>query len=115
AKFFQTQAVYDMETFEKFMKKVEKFEVPVLGGIVLLKSAGMARYMNKNVAGVSVPEKYIKMMAEAKKEERAKVSIQIGAELIKGMKGLCQGVHIMPLGWERYVPKLLEVSGLIKR
>ncbi|MCK4418382.1 methylenetetrahydrofolate reductase [Candidatus Aerophobetes bacterium] len=115
AKFFQTQAVYDMEIFEKFMKKVEKFKVPILGGIVLLKSAGMARYMNKNVAGVSVPEKYIKMMAEAKKEERAKVSIQIGAELIKGMKGLCQGVHIMPLGWERYVPKLLEVSGLIKR
>ncbi len=115
AKFFQTQAVYDLEIFEKFMKKVEKFKVPILGGIVLLKSAGMARYMNKNVAGVSVPEKYIKMMAEAKKEERAKVSIQIGAELIKGMKGLCQGVHIMPLGWERYVPKLLEVSGLIKR
>ncbi len=115
AKFFQTQAVYDMEIFEKFMKKVEKFKVPILGGIVLLKSAGMARYMNKNVAGVSVPEKYIKMMAEAKKEERAKVSIQIGAELIKRMKGLCQGVHIMPLGWERYVPKLLEVSGFIKR
>lgn len=112
AKFFQTQAVYDLKTFEKFMKKVEKFEVPILGGIVLLKSAGMARYMNKNVAGVSVPEKYIKMMAEAKKEERAKVSIQIGAELIKGMKGLCQGVHIMPLGWERHVPKLLEASGL---
>ncbi len=115
AKFFQTQAVYDLEIFEKFMKKVEKFKVPILGGIVLLKSAGMARYMNKNVAGVSVPEKYIKMMAEAKKEERAKVSIQIGAELIKGMKGLCQGVHIMPLGWERYVPKLLEASGLLER
>lgn len=115
AKFFQTQAVYDLKTFEKFMKKVEKFKVPILGGIVLLKSAGMARYMNKNVAGVSVPEKYIKMMAEAKKEERAKVSIQIGAELIKGMKGLCQGVHIMPLGWERHVPKLLEASGLSGR
>jgi len=115
AKFFQTQAVYDLKTFEKFMKKVEKFEVPILGGIVLLKSAGMARYINKNVAGVSVPEKYIKMMAEAKKEERAKVSIQIGAELIKGMKELCQGVHIMPLGWERHVPKLLEASGLSGR
>ncbi len=115
AKFFQTQAVYDLEEFEKFMKEAEKFKVPILGGIVLLKSAGMARYMNKNVAGVSVPEKYIKMMAEAKKEERAKVSIQIGAELIKGMKGLCQGVHIMPLGWERHVPKLLEASGLSGR
>lgn len=112
ARFFQTQAVYDLKKFEEFMKKAEKFGVPILGGIVILKSAGMARYMNEKVAGVSVPEKYIKMMAEAKKGERAKVGIQIGAELIRGMKDLCQGVHIMPLGWERYVPELLKASGL---
>ncbi|GAI04925.1 unnamed protein product [marine sediment metagenome] len=68
--------------------------------------------MNENVAGVSVPEKYINMMAEAKKEKRAKVGIQIAAKLIKGMKDICQGIHIMPMGWERYVPELLEVSGL---
>ncbi len=113
AKFFQTQAIYDLQKFEEFMKKVEKYKVPILGGIVLLKSAGMAKYMNEKVAGISVPERYIKMMAEAKKGTRAKVSIQIGAELIKGIKQLCQGVHIMPLGWERYVPRLLESSGLI--
>ena len=111
AKFFQTQAVYDLNVFEKFMKLVEKYKVPVLGGIVLLKSAGMAKYMNNNVAGVSVPDKYIKMMASAEKAERSKVSIQIAAELIKGMKDLCQGIHIMPLGWERHVPKVLEESG----
>jgi len=113
AEFFQTQAVYDLGEFEEFMKKAEKFKVPILGGIVLLKSAGMARYMNEKVAGVSVPQKYIKMMAEAKKSERAKVSIQIASELIKGMKNLCQGVHIMPLGWERYVPEVLKASELI--
>jgi len=113
AKFFQTQAIYDLRKFEEFMKKAEKYKVPILGGIVLLKSAGMAKYMNEKVAGVSVPERYIKMMARAKKGTRAKVSIQIGAELIKGIKQLCQGVHIMPLGWERYVPRLLEASELI--
>jgi methylenetetrahydrofolate reductase (NADPH) len=113
AKFFQTQAVYDLEKFEEFMKRIEKYRVPILGGIVLLKSAGMAKYMNENVAGVSVPEKYIKMMAEAKKEDRVKVSLKIGAELIKGMKGLCQGIHIMPLGWDKYVPELLSLSNLI--
>jgi 5,10-methylenetetrahydrofolate reductase len=113
AKFFQTQAVYDLKKFEEFMKRIEKYKVPILGGIVLLKSAGMAKYMNENVAGVSVPEKYIEMMAKAKKEERVKVSLQIGAELIKGMKGLCQGIHIMPLGWDKYVPDLLSLSGLI--
>jgi 5,10-methylenetetrahydrofolate reductase len=111
AKFFQTQAVYDLKAFENFMKKVEKYNVSILGGIVLLKSAGMAKYMNENVAGVSVPDKYIKMMAEAKKEDRPKTSIKIAAELIKGMKSLCQGIHIMPLGWEKYVPLVLEESG----
>ncbi len=112
ARFFQTQAVYDLGSFEKFIKAVEKYKVFVLGGIVLLKSAGMAKYMNENVAGVSVPERYIKMMAEAKKEERVKTSIRIAAELIKGMKDMCQGIHIMPLGWEKYVPDVLETSGL---
>ncbi|MEA3485498.1 MAG: methylenetetrahydrofolate reductase [Candidatus Aerophobetes bacterium] len=113
AKFFQTQAVYDLGEFEEFMKRAKKFKVPILGGIVLLKSAGMAKYMNDKVAGVSVPERYIKMMREAKKGERAKASIQIASELIKGMKDLCQGVHIMPLGWERYVPEVLKASELI--
>ncbi|HPP09242.1 MAG TPA: 5,10-methylenetetrahydrofolate reductase, partial [bacterium] len=67
---------------------------------------------NEKVAGVSVPDRYINMMAQAKKEERAKVSVQIAAELIKGMKGLCQGIHIMPLGWEKYVPLVLEAAEL---
>jgi len=111
ARFFQTQAVYDLESFERFMKIAEPFGVPVMGGIVLLKSAGMAKYMNEKVAGVNVPDRYIKMMAAAKKEERSKVSIQIAAELIKGMKSLCQGIHIMPLGWEKHVPAVLTESG----
>ncbi|MBU0533448.1 MAG: methylenetetrahydrofolate reductase [Candidatus Omnitrophica bacterium] len=111
AKFFQTQAIYDLKSFENFMNIVGKFNVPVLGGIVLLKSAGMAKFMNEKVAGINVPDKYITMMAEANKEDRPKVSIQIAAELIKGMKGLCQGIHIMPLGWEKHVPSVLENSG----
>jgi len=111
ARFFQTQAVYDLDAFEKFMKDASKFGVPVLGGIVLLKSAAMAKFMNENVAGVSVPERYINMMASADKKDRHKVSVQIASELIKGMKGLCSGIHIMPLGWERYVPDVLEASG----
>jgi len=113
AKFFQTQAVYDMESFEKFIRKAEKFEVPILGGIVLLKSAGMARFMNANVAGVSVPDRFIKIMAEASKEDRPQKSIEIAASLIKEMKGMCQGVHIMSLGWDKYVPSVLEAAELI--
>jgi methylenetetrahydrofolate reductase (NADPH) len=110
AEFFQTQAVYDLEQFKTFMKQVEHLDVPVLGGIILLKSAGMARFMNRNVAGVHVPEHLISRMEEAK--DRSATSVQIAAELIKGMKDLCQGVHIMALGWEKWVPDVLKEAGL---
>ncbi len=110
ASFFQTQAVYDLSAFEKFMKRVASFKVPVLAGIIMLKSAGMARFMNKNVAGVFVPESLIQRMAKA--EDRVKTSIEIAAELIKELKGMCQGVHIMPIGWESKVPALLDAANL---
>ncbi|MGB9715163.1 MAG: methylenetetrahydrofolate reductase [Thermodesulfovibrionales bacterium] len=110
AKFFQTQGIYDLDLFEKFMKRVEGYKVPVLGGIILLKSAGMARFMNKNVAGVFVPEPLIKEMEEAK--DKVKTSVSIAARLIKGMKDLCQGVHIMAIGWEKKIPLVLEEAGL---
>jgi len=113
AEFFQTQAVYEVKKFEDFMKRAEHIKVPIMVGIVLLKSAGMARFMNANVAGVFVPDKLIKIMAEASKEDRPKRSIEIAASLIKEMKGMCQGVHIMSLGWDRYVPRVLEAAELI--
>ena len=110
AQFFQTQAVYDLDQFSQFMKEVEHVKVPVLGGIILLKSAGMARFMNSNVAGVYVPDDLIDEMDEA--TDRVEKSVEIGARLIKGMKDLCQGVHIMALGWEKWVPDLLKEAGL---
>ena len=110
AKFIQTQGVYDLDIFEKFMKRVGGFNTPVLVGIILLKSAGMAKFMNKNVAGVFVPEPLIKEMETTK--DKSKTSIEIAARLIRGMKDLCQGVHIMALGWEKKIPKVLEEAGL---
>ncbi len=112
AQFFQSQAVYEPEKFAQFMKKVKGFGVPVLAGIVLLKSAGMARYMNKNVSGVYVPDPLIEEMEKVEKEKRGEKSIEIAARLIRELKGLCQGVHIMPLGWGNKVPKVLEAAGL---
>ncbi|MQY69398.1 MAG: 5,10-methylenetetrahydrofolate reductase, partial [Firmicutes bacterium] len=94
-------------------KAAGHIKVPIMVGIVLLKSAGMARFMNANVAGVFVPDKFIKIMAEASKEDRPRKSIEIAASLIKEMKGMCQGVHIMSLGWDRYVPSVLEAAELI--
>lgn len=110
AQFFQTQAVYEPEKFEEFMKAVAHLNVPVLVGIVLLRSAGMARFMNKNVAGVHVPDSLIEEMDKA--ENRAQKSIEIAARLIKEMKPLCQGVHVMAIGWEKKVPEVLDAAGL---
>ncbi len=110
AKFFQTQAIFNVDTFAKFMKRVEGFNIPILAGIIPLKSAGMARFMNKNVAGVSVPEELIDLMAKA--EDKVRTGIEIAANLIKELKGMCQGVHIMPIGWEKKVPAILDAAGL---
>ncbi len=110
AKFFQTQAIYDVDAFARFMKRVEGFGVPIMAGIIPLKSAGMARFMNKNVAGVFVPEEFINKMAEA--EDKAKTGMEIAADTIKALKGICQGVHIMAIGWEKKVPALLDAAGL---
>jgi len=72
----------------------------------------MARFMNKNVAGVSVPEELIDLMAKA--EDKVRTGIAIAANLIKELKGMCQGVHIMPIGWEKKVPAILDAAGLRK-
>src|SRR4030043_1901970 len=110
ARFFQTQGIYDLKLFEKFMKRVESFKTPVLGGVILLKSAGMAKFMNKNVAGVFVPAPLIKEMEETK--DKVKTSIEIAVRLIRGMKDICQGVHIMAIGWEKKIPMVLKEVGL---
>ncbi|MFA4992639.1 MAG: methylenetetrahydrofolate reductase [Candidatus Omnitrophota bacterium] len=110
AEFFQTQAVYDIKLFENFIAKTKHLKTPVMAGIVLLKSAGMARYMNKHVAGVFVPDDLIREMEETK--DKAAASVEIASRLIKKLKPMCQGIHIMPIGWNKIVPQVLEASGL---
>lgn len=110
ASFFQTQAVYDIDLFEKFIRRVEGLKVPILGGVILLKSAGMARFMNKNVAGVFVPTPLIKEMTDTK--DRVKKSVEIAARIVKRLKDLCQGVHIMALGWEKTIPAVLDQADI---
>ncbi|MDY6917292.1 MAG: methylenetetrahydrofolate reductase [Chloroflexota bacterium] len=110
ARFFQTQAVYDVDEFAKFMKRVEGFDVPVLAGVIPLKSVGMARFMNKNVSGVFVPDEFIDRMSKA--EDKAATGMDIAANLIKDLKDVCQGVHLMAIGWEKRVPAILDAAGL---
>lgn len=110
AEFFQTQAVYDIKVFENFLNKIKHLKTTILAGIVLLKSAGMARYMNKNVAGVVVPDNLIKEMEETK--DKTARSVEIAARLIKELKPMCNGIHIMPIGWDKKVPLVLDAAQL---
>ena len=108
--FFQTQAVYDIELFKRFLDASKHLTAVIIAGIVLLKSADMARYMNKNIPGVFVPEDIIKEMENA--PDKSAKAIEIAARLIKELKPLCRGVHIMPIGWDRKVPLVLDAAGL---
>ncbi len=112
AQFVQTQAVYEPAAFEKFMKKIQHIKVPVLVGIVMLKNAGMGKYMNKSVPGVVVPDWIIQKLTDCAKEDREKVSIEICAQLVREMKGMCQGTHFMTLGWDHCVPAIIQQAGL---
>ena len=113
AQFFQTQAIYDVNQFENFMKRVQKFKIPVLVGQVVLKSVGMARFMNKNVSGVNVPENVIEELKKDKDATKSgKTGTRICAEFLKEAKNMCQGAHLMTLGWEHLVPEIIEMAGL---
>lgn len=110
AKFFQTQAVYDVEKFKSFMDYARKFDVKILAGILLLRSARMAKYLNNNVAGVVVPAELIAELESAEKPGAR--GIEIAGRLIREMGPLCDGVHIMAVGVEHKVPDIMEAAGL---
>ncbi len=108
ARFFQTQAVYEPEKFAAFMDQVLRLDVPVIAGIVILKSAAMAKYMNENVAGIRVPDSLIQELENTPKEDRRKKAVEITARLIRRLKPFCQGVHLMPMGWDDLVPDIMK-------
>ena len=114
AEFFQTQAIYDLENFSKFMEHARQFPVKVLAGIVLLSSASMARYMTENVPGIFVPQNLIEELGSAPKGEVLAKGIEIAGRMIAALKkdSICDGVHIMAIGREEVVPDILAAAGL---
>ena len=111
AKFFQTQAVYDIDVIRSFMDEIKDLNTKVLVGVIPLKSAGMAKYMNNNVPGIQVPDEIIERMRKA--EDKTKEGLNIAAEFIEQIKEekICDGVHIMAIGAEENVPTLLDMCG----
>ena len=114
AEFFQTQAIYDLDNFRRFMEFARKFKVKVLAGIVLLTSARMAKYMTDNVPGIFVPPVLIDELAKAPKGEALNRGIQIAGRMVAALKkdSVCDGVHIMAIGREELVPQILAAAGM---
>lgn len=112
ARFFQTQAIYDLEDMRRFLKFTSGLNAKILIGVIPLKSAGMANFMNKNVPGIHVPGEIIDRMKKA--ENKGEEGLKIAAELINQVRdeGICDGVHIMAIGAEENVPRLLDMCGL---
>ena len=119
ADFIQTQAVYDVAKFAKWMEMVTDQgldkQVHILAGVIPIRSAGMARYMRDYVSGVSVPDEIVTRMEEAKtaKEEGVIIALEV-IEQLKEIPGV-HGIHIMAVGWEDVVPEIVERAGLLPR
>ena len=108
AQFFQTQGIFEVERFKRFMERYHKegFKVPVLAGIILLKSVKMANFMNEKIPGIFIPKDMIarfENQTAAKKE-----SIQVACEIIEAAKPFCQGIHLMAIGWEELIPEIVQ-------
>ena len=113
ADYFQTQAVFESEKFIEFMERAKQFGVPVQLGVIIPKNAGMCKFMNRNVAGVHVPQHMIDELAADKERAKAGITgVEIAARIIKECRPYCQGLHIMALGWEAKVPELLKLAGI---
>ena len=124
ARYIQTQGVFDMDSLKRFLEAVDKAQinVPIMAGIIPLKSAGMAKFMNENVPGIAVPQEQIDALAAAAEEGKqtgvkglpGKLGIELAAQFIAKIKeeNICPGVHIMAIGAEKNVPTILEKAGI---
>jgi methylenetetrahydrofolate reductase (NADPH) len=119
ADFIQTQCIYDLERFERFMGMVRESglhkKIYIMGGVTPLKSARVAKYMNKNVSGIVVPDEIVSRLKNAQdpKKEGLKIAVET-IEALKKMEGVA-GVHIMAIAWEEVVPEIAESAGLLPR
>ena len=118
ARYIQTQGIFELDSLKRFLEAVDKanIQVPIMAGIIPLKSAGMAKFMNHSVPGIAVPQDQIDALAKAREEGRkpAQLGMELAARLIAQIKEehLCPGVHIMAIGAEKNVPIILEQAGI---
>lgn len=110
AGYFLTTPVFDLNRFEQFMKQAQAFGVPVIAEVMILRTAGMARFLNRHIKSGLVPEWVIQKLARA--PEKQKASIEVFADIVNGLKDLCQGVHIITIGGEEKLKHYLDAAKL---
>lgn len=108
--YFLTTPIFDLERFEKFMNQVQTFGVPVIAEVMILRTAGMARFLNRHLKSGMVPERLIQQLAKA--PDKQKASIEIFADIVGGLKHICQGVHIITIGGEDKLKYYLDAAKL---
>jgi 5,10-methylenetetrahydrofolate reductase len=112
SQFFQTQAIYDTDSLARFLDAAKLADVPLLAGIIPLKSAKMGAWLNANVPGVHVPSTLLEELERAGPEGEAAKGIDIAARTIRRLRNICRGVHLMAIGWEERIPEILRTAGV---
>jgi 5,10-methylenetetrahydrofolate reductase len=108
--YFLTTPVFDVAQFEKFMKRAQTFGVPVIAEVMILRTAGMAQFLNRHFKSGLVPDWMIKKLASA--PDKQKASLELFSDIVKGLKDLCNGVHIITIGGEDKLRHYLDAAKL---
>ncbi len=108
--YFLTTPVFDVDQFAKFLRRVDTFKVPVIAEVMILRTAGMGRFLNRHLKSGLVPEWIIQKLAQA--PDKLKASTEIFADIVTGLKDLCQGVHIITIGGEEKLKNYLDAAKL---
>ena len=108
--YFLTTPVFDVDQFAKFLRRVDTFNVPVIAEVMILRTAGMGRFLNRHLKSGLVPEWMIQKLAQA--PDKLKASTEIFADIVTGLKDLCQGVHIITIGGEEKLKNYLDAAKL---
>lgn len=109
--YFLTTPVFDLKLFEKFMKQVKTFGVPVIAEVMILRTAGMGQFLNRHFKSGMVPDWMISKLARS--PEKQKASIEIFSEIVTGLKDLCQGIHVITIGGEEKLRHYLDAAKLL--
>ena len=110
AQFFQTQAVYDPDAFQRFMGVARESNVPFLATLIVLKSGEMAKRFNAEVPGICIPEDLVQEMEDA--QNPADKGVEIASRLLQRLKPMCQGIHIIDAGRDSRIPEILRIAGI---